>query len=77
MRTVCELKCLTMASMLSSDWSLVGEVIEDMDITRDYFYELKRELSKRFGILLDHEDGKVRLSFTTSTDQVKMAMKYL
>ena len=67
-------RCLLLATYLTNEWSLATELCEDMKIETHRISRLASE-AKVFGIVIELELGKVRLSPTTSIDQVKFAIK--
>jgi len=66
-------RCLELATFLTNEWSLASEVCEDMNIKSKRLKELAAQARKR-GLEIEREDGKIRLSFGTSIDQVRFAV---
>jgi hypothetical protein len=67
-------RCLELATYLTNEWSLSSEVCEDMEITAKRLKMLSAQ-ARAMGIGIDREDGKIRLSFKTTIDLVKMAVE--
>jgi len=66
-------KCLILASLLTQDWSLMSEVCEDLDARVNTVHKWAGR-AKEYGIIIDMEDGKIRLSFGTSIGHVRSAI---
>ena len=66
-------RCLELATFLTNEWNLALEVCEDMNIKSKRLKELAAQARKR-GLEIEREDGKIRLSFGTSIDQVRFAV---
>tara|TARA_R110002020_G_scaffold21429_5_gene72805 strand:- start:3597 stop:3818 length:222 start_codon:yes stop_codon:yes gene_type:complete len=67
-------RCLELATYLTNEWSLSSEVCEDMEITTKRLKMLSAQ-ARDMGIGIDREDGKIRLSFKTTVDLVRMAVE--
>ena len=64
---------LELATYLTNQWSLLGEVCDDMNISKTNLTTLITNAQKR-GIGIEREDGKIRLKFNTSVKQVELAL---
>ena len=65
---------LELATYLTNEWSLVSELCEDMQIKTKRLKELSAQ-ARKVGLEIDREDGKIRLSFGTTIDQVRFAIE--
>lgn len=64
---------LELASLLTNHWSLAGEVCEDMDISHTRLKKIAIK-AREHGLDIEREDGKIRLGFGTTVDNVKFAI---
>ena len=64
---------LELASYLTNEWSLCSELKEDMGINGNDIIKAIRSARAK-GILIEKHDGKIRLAFETSIDQIKLAI---
>ena len=64
---------LELASYLTNEWSLCTELKEDMGINGNDIIKAIRSARAK-GIVIEKHDGKIRLDFETSIDQVRLAI---
>lgn len=65
---------LELASYLTNDWSLSGELMADMGVTDEQIRSMVQN-AKEKGINIDRHLGKLRLGIDTSIDQVRLAIE--
>jgi len=65
---------LELATYLTNEWSLSSELCEDMGIERPRLKKLVHQAKQR-GLDIDREDGKIRLSYGTTIDNVRFAVE--
>ena len=66
-------KPLELASLLTNEWSLSGEVCEDMEIDENQLERITRAVWDRV-IAIDKIHGKIRLGFGTTVESVRFAI---
>ena len=64
---------LELATYLTNEWSLCGEVKEDMGLSEKQL-STAVTWAKARGLNIDLELGKIRLAHDTSIDQVRLAI---